>query len=104
LTFHSLTIERHPSRESAQAPFGAGESYGRLQSLNAFTFPKPLWAFAKEQGLDVSHVDNAWVRVAMDGHVLKQFMAYGDQTERDLEGQIALVDDHESFVVNEEEF
>jgi hypothetical protein len=63
-----------------------------------------LWAFAKEQGLDVSYVDNAWIRVAMEGRVLKQFMAHGEQTERDLQSQIAHVDDHEWFVVNEEEF
>jgi hypothetical protein len=35
MTFRSLIIESHPSRESAQAPYGLGERYEDRQSLDA---------------------------------------------------------------------
>jgi hypothetical protein len=104
LTFRSLTIESHPSLESAQAHEGGGKSYENLQSLNAYTFPKPLRAFAEEHRLDIFYVDNAWIRVAMNGRLLKQFMAFGHETEIDLAGQMDRVRDEGWYVVNEEEF
>jgi hypothetical protein len=104
MTFRSLTIERHETRESAQAPYRVDHSYHLIFSLNAFTFPKSLHSFAAEQDLPLSYVDNAWLRVAMDGRALKQFLDLGRRTEIGLDSQLQLIEDQRWFVVTEEEF
>jgi hypothetical protein len=104
LTFKSLYIESHPSRESAHADYVRGVRYEVVCSLNAITFPKSAVVFAKEHSLAVYYVDNAWARVAIDGRLLKQFMAFGAKTEIGLDPHLARIRDDRWYVIEEEEF
>jgi hypothetical protein len=104
LTYRSLWIEAHESQESAEALYFVGRAPKPLISLNAFTFPKSLHSFASEQGLPMSYVDNAWLRVAMAGRELRQFLTFGCRTEVDPDHQVDLIEDDTWFVVSEEEF
>jgi len=104
MTFRSLSIASHESRLSAHETFGATNSSSHLFSLNAYTFPASAVVFAKEHELTIDYVDNAWARIAMDGKLLKQFLAYGAETEPDLEMCLAKIQDDKWYLVSEEEF
>jgi hypothetical protein len=104
LTFRSLWVEGHTSRESAEAPYRLESPHDQLFTLNAFTFPKSLAVFARDSGLILSYVDNAWLRVSMKGSALKQFITLGLATEVKLTERLAVVDTDHWYVVNEEEF
>ena len=104
MTFRSLTVEAHSDRESAHAPFAFGIEGTLIASLNAYTFPKSAVVYAKEQGLNIDYVDNCWACVAMDGLTLKGFLAFGRDTELDLELLTAKIDEAGWYVVTEEEF
>ena len=101
MTFKSLFIESHPNRESAHATYVPGVSVNRqvVCSLNAYTFPASAVRFATEHGLTVDYVDNAWARIALNGCLLKRFLAYGGETE-----PVAHIDEQGWYVLTEEEF
>lgn len=104
MTFKSLIIESHRSRESAHADYVPGVNFPVFCSLNAFTFPKSAEVFATEHSLAIYYVDNAWARVAINGHLLKQFMAFGARTEIGLDAHLANIQEKGWYVINDEEF
>ncbi len=104
MTYRSLSIESHASCESAHAPYVLGVNLPAIISLNAYTFPKRATQFAKEKGLDIFYVDNAWLRIAIDGLLLKEFLAHGSLTEPSYAEYIAKIGDDCWYVIREEEF
>lgn len=104
MTYKSLIIESHSSRESAHAPYVVGVNQPAIISLNAYSFPKSATRFAKEKGLDIFYVDNAWLRTAIDGRLLKEFLAHGTATEPSYAEYIAKIDDDRWYVIQEEEY
>lgn len=104
MTYKSLIIESHPSRESAHAPYVVGANRPAIISLNAYSFPKSATRYAKEKGLDIFYVDNAWLRIAIDGVCLREFLAYGSATEPSYDEYIAKINDDRWYVIQEEEY
>ena len=104
MTFRSLTVEAPSDRESAHAPFALGMEGTLIASLNTYTFPKSAVVYAKEHGLHIDYIDNCWACVAIDGLTLKGFLAFGRDTELDLELLTDKIDEAGWYVVTEEEF
>lgn len=73
MTQRSLVIEEHPDRQSAARTYVPGENAPKFCTLNAYTWPAPAWKFAEENKLEVSYVDNCWLRLAIDGPLLRLF-------------------------------
>lgn len=104
MTYRSLIVEEHETRESATAVFVAGGHYKIFALLNAFTWPSPAWAFARDNDLSTDYVDNCWLRVALDAHTLRGFLALGAKTELNIGELIDRVENGHWYVINEEEF
>ena len=100
MTFMSIFVEKHSSEESAKAPYVSGASHEVFGSVNAYTWPHPVYKFAEENGLAIDWVDNCWIRVCVDGAQLKAFLAAGESTLGDHDK----IGDSDWFVINEEEF
>lgn len=93
MTYRSLWIEAHASQESAEAPYLFERAPEQLISLNAFTFAVPLSDFAKDRRLELTYIDNAWLRVAMGSEAMRHFVALGRPTEIDVNRQLELIED-----------
>lgn len=104
MTYRSLHIEQHVSRESALAPYVIGSEYTPFGSLNAWSFPISAEAWARKHDHAISYVDNAWARIAVDGQAFLQFLVFGSATEPDYAALIAAIDDGLWYVINEEDF
>ena len=104
MTYQSLYVESHEDQGGARAAYKSGTVRNVIITLNAYSFPKRASAFAQAEGLNVDYVDNAWTRIAIDGRLLKIFLAYGHATEPSLELYLGKVDDDSWYVINEEEF
>ncbi len=101
MTFMSLFVEKHETRAAAMTPHVPGADYAILGSLNAYTWPVSLKAFADENGLAIEWVDNCWTRVCVDASQLRAFLTAGKDERSTMPGKI---EDSGWFVINEEEF
>lgn len=104
LTYQSLTIEEHADEDSAVAAYSLDAARPTFCSLNAYTWPRSAWAFARDKNLPVSCVDNCWIRIAVDAPRLRDFLNTGilaDPSVKELFGRIR---EDRWYVINEEEF
>ena len=60
--------------------------------------------FAHENNLEVYYIDNAWIRVGVNGTNLVKFLAQGAETEPDWPATMAKIDLSCWYVIVEEEF
>lgn len=104
MTFRSLFIEEHDDRDSAVAAYVTGAAYRVFGRLDAYGWSNPAWAFAREHGLAVDYVDNAWLRVAVDAAMLRGFLQGGAESDAGAVELIGRVADGRWYVINEEEF
>lgn len=104
MTFRSLWVEIGSKGGKAEDRPCDESACAVLFSLNAFTFPGSLGVFAEQKGVMQTYVDNAWLRVAMDGAALKEFVALGEATEIELHRKADLIDDAHWYLVSDEEF
>ena len=104
MTYRSLFVEEHPSRESATAPYELGRDAPLFCRLNPYTWPISALIFAREHQLHTDYVDNCWVLVAVDATMLRSFLGAGAGGDADVQSTIARVNDNRWYVINEEEF
>lgn len=104
LTFRSLFIEEHLSRESAVKPYQTGGEYFIVARLNAYTWPASSGANAGGPSLPIEYVDNCWTRIAMSGTDVRAFLRLGSHVDQDAARLLMIVDDQKWYVLNEEEF
>jgi hypothetical protein len=108
MTYRSLFVDEHPSRESATAPYVIGAPFSpgvsRFCSLNAYTWPVSAEAFAREHDLHTDYVDNCWVLIALDATLLRAFLGSGSDVDPCVHSIIARTDDDRWYVITEEEF
>lgn len=104
MTYRSLVIEEHPDRQSAARTYVAGENAPKFCTLNAYTWPAPAWKFAEENKLEVSSVNNCWLRLPIDGPSLRLFLAKGVGSNPEVGELLDRVNDAHWYVINDEEF
>ena len=102
MTFRSLFIEQHESRESATAAFAPGQDNQLFGWLNDAA--GTLWSFAKSNNLEPNYVDNCWMRVVVDADGLRSFLELSLSHAPRAEELLTLVPDGKWFVINDEEF
>jgi len=82
MTFRSLFVQEYPDKASATMPYSSSNPQVPVFcSLNAYTWPAPAWAFAREHKQHVDYVDNCWLLVALDGSMLKHFLRGGARAD-----------------------
>ena len=104
MTFQSLMIETYPDSASAKAPYQPGVHGEVFASLNAYSFPRSAWVFAKANNLDVIEVDNCWIRVPLPGSKLREFLNCESPGDPDLPDIAARIEDDAWYLLSEEEF
>jgi hypothetical protein len=102
MTYRSMFIEQYDSRESANAPFAAPISHRVIARLDDAA--GTLWSFAKVNGLEPDHVDNCWMRVAVDGGQLRTFLTFVLPHVPHPADLATRIKDDQWFVINDEEF
>lgn len=104
LTFRSLFIEEHATRESALTPYVTGGAYMVIAWLNAVTWRANSVVFAREGGFPIDYVDNCWSRVAFSGTDLRHFLQMGAAGDPAAARLLKFLGDQKWYVINEEEF
>ena len=102
LTFRSLFIEEHATRESAVVPYVTGEDYKVVAWLNAETWRANGVSYP--HGSPMDYVDNCWSRVAVSGTGLREFLQMGAASDPAAARLLKSLSDQKWYVINEEEF
>ncbi|MEO5938317.1 MAG: hypothetical protein ABIQ43_04835 [Sphingomonas sp.] len=104
MTFRSLTIEKHHSQAEATKAYSFEHKPNFLGSLNAYAWPASAVGFANACDLPIDYVDNCWVRVAVNGASLREFLQLGRAVDPAASEMPNNLNDDDWYVIQEEEF
>ena len=82
MTFRTLSLEEYDDEETARQSYERGASTPAIIGLNAYTWPTPAAVFAKQHGLPIEYIDNAWIRVVVTAAMARRFLESGASVPR----------------------